>query len=141
MRRLARWLVMAAAALSVAVGCKPHGETGDTKPASAAPKSSALPELTVKADTPNLLLTWIDEKGDFHVEEKAAQGLTAQRIYQDLKLELQFLGSYESVKRFVRRLRRAEPARVWRIEVAPGEEAQVDFGLGAPIIASEGRKR
>jgi transposase len=75
------------------------------------------------------------------IEEKAAQGLTAQRIYQDLKLELQFAGSYESVKRFVRRLRKVAPGRVWRIEVAAGEEAQVDFGLGAPIMASEGRKR
>jgi glutaredoxin len=27
----------------------------------------------VKADTPNLLLTWIDEKGDFHVVQKAAE--------------------------------------------------------------------
>src|SRR2546422_2451629 len=49
------------------------------------------------------------------IEEKAAQGLTAQRIYQDLKLEVQFAGSYESVKRFVRRLRKATPGRVWRI--------------------------
>jgi hypothetical protein len=31
-------------------------------------------------------------------------GLTAQRIYQDLVTEYQFVGSYQSVKRFVRRL-------------------------------------
>jgi len=75
------------------------------------------------------------------IEAKAGQGLSAQRIYQDLKIELQFSGSYSSVKRFVRRLRQRDPARVWRIEVAPGEEAQVDFGVGAPIIDSEGHKR
>jgi len=75
------------------------------------------------------------------IEHKLTQGLTAQRIYQDLKLEVQFTGSYESVKRFVRQLRRADPVRVWRMEVAPGEEVQVDFGAGAPIDGSDGRRR
>jgi transposase len=75
------------------------------------------------------------------IENKAAQGLSAQRIYQDLKLEVQFTGSYSSVKRFVRTLRAADPQRVWRIEVAAAEEAQVDFGSGAPIVDGQGRKR
>src|SRR6266702_2632109 len=55
------------------------------------------------------------------IEAKVERGLSAQRIYQDLKIEVLFSGSYESVKRFVRRLRKADPARVWRIEVAAGE--------------------
>jgi transposase len=67
--------------------------------------------------------------------------LTAQRIYQDLVQEGKFGGSCESVKRFVRHLRRAEPERVWRIEVQPGEEAQVDFGLGIPVPRAEGGHR
>jgi IS30 family transposase len=76
------------------------------------------------------------------IEEKTVQGLSAQRIYQDLKIEVQFTGSYESVKRFVRVLRQTDPERVWRIEVAPGEEVQVDFGTGASIVSSDGgRKR
>jgi hypothetical protein len=33
--------------------------------------------------------------------EKFTTGLTAQRIYQDLKAEVAFPGSYESVKRYV----------------------------------------
>jgi transposase len=75
------------------------------------------------------------------IEEKLGQGLTAQRIYQDLKLEVQFSGSYQSVKRFVRRFRQADPARVWRIEVQPAEEVQVDFGAGAPILSAAGRRK
>ena len=75
------------------------------------------------------------------IQEKAEQGLTAQRIYQDLKLEVSFTGSYQAVKRFVRQLRQTDPARVWRIEVQPGEEVQVDFGLGAPLLSSDGRRR
>ncbi|MGC4091089.1 MAG: glutaredoxin domain-containing protein [Polyangiaceae bacterium] len=56
-------------ALLLGVGC--HTRQGDDK-SSAAPKSNQLPTLSVKADTPNLLLTWIDDKGDFHVVEKPA---------------------------------------------------------------------
>ena len=82
---------------------------------------------------------------DAHAECIAAKletGLTAQRIFQDLVAEVGFSGSYESVKRFVRRLRRADPQRVWRVEVEPGEEAQVDFGTGAWVIdPASGRRR
>jgi transposase len=73
------------------------------------------------------------------IEEKVEQGLSAQRIYQDLKLETGFAGSYSSVKRFVRRVGKASPLPFRRIEVAPGEEAQVDFGRG-PWVVEDGRK-
>lgn len=76
------------------------------------------------------------------IEAKLALGLTAQRIHQDLQVEVAFAGSYQSVKRFVRRLKAVAPQRVWRIEVQPGEEAQVDFGLGAPVSEEpSGRRR
>lgn len=65
------------------------------------------------------------------LEAKLEAGLSAQRIHQDLVAEVGFTGSYQSVKRFVRHLRSAAPERVWRIEVQPGEEAQVDFGTSA----------
>jgi len=67
-------------------------------------------------------------------------GLTAQRIFQDLRIEQSFCGSYDSVKRYVRRLTAGVAQRVQRMECAPGEEAQVDFGMGAPILA-DGHKR
>lgn len=74
---------------------------------------------------------------------KLDAGLTAQRIHQDLVAEMGFSGSYESVKRHVRRLRRTEPQRVCRIEVEPGEEAQADFGSGAWVVdpANGSRRR
>jgi len=75
------------------------------------------------------------------IEAKLDLGLSAQRIYQDLIGEVGFSGSYQSVKRFVRRLRHRQPERVWRVEVQPGEEAQIDFGTGAPVIDAEGRRR
>jgi len=72
---------------------------------------------------------------------KVEVGLSAQRIYQDLVEENGFADSYESVKRFVRKLRATHPERVWRLECQPGEELQLDFGLGAPIDEGQGKTR
>ncbi|HOX60106.1 MAG TPA: IS21 family transposase [Verrucomicrobiota bacterium] len=61
------------------------------------------------------------------------QGLSAQRIWQDLRDE-GFADGYDSVKRYVRRLGQAGPEPFRRMECAPGEQAQVDFGTGAPVV-------
>lgn len=73
--------------------------------------------------------------------EKLELGLTAQRIYQDLIIEVAFAGSYQSVKRIIRRLESFSPEPIHRSEVQPAEEAQVDFGSGAPVIGEDGRRR
>jgi transposase len=72
---------------------------------------------------------------------KVEVGCSAQRIWQDLVEAHGFTSSYQSVKRFVRRWRKKQPARVWRMECQPGEEMQVDFGLGAWIEQDNGGKR
>jgi transposase len=74
------------------------------------------------------------------IQQKLDQELSAQRIWQDLVDEHGFDGSYSSVKRFVRRLGRGQPLPFRRMECAPGEEAQVDFGSGAWIV-QDGKKR
>ena len=75
------------------------------------------------------------------IDAKLDAGLSAQRIYQDLVSEVSFSGSYQSVKRFIQHLRQQQPERVWRIEVQPAEEIQVDFGTGAVVVDAEGRRR
>jgi glutaredoxin len=71
------WLALLALTLSAAACKKPTTDkTGDT---STTPKASELPPLEVKADSPNLLLTWIDDKGDFHVVQKPADVPTEGR--------------------------------------------------------------
>jgi len=92
--------------------------------------------LAVEAGRPSLC-----DAQRLRIQTKLEAGLSAQRIYQDLIVEVAFSGSYQSVKRFVRRLRQAQPERVWRIEVQPGEEAQIDFGSGAPVVELDGRRR
>jgi transposase len=72
---------------------------------------------------------------------KIEVGLSARRIYQDLVEQNGFSDSYQSVQRFVHKLKGTQPQRVWRMEALPGEEVQVDFGLGAPIGEGSGRPR
>jgi len=72
---------------------------------------------------------------------KLAQGLSATRIHQDLVSEHGFTAGYYSVMRYVRRQEQAQPLPFRRIETKPGEEAQVDFGTGAPLVTSEGRRK
>ena len=75
------------------------------------------------------------------IEEKVGAGLEARRIHQDLVVEHGFEGSYESVKRFVRKVHGRRPEGTVRIECEPGEEAQIDFGVGAPILKPDGRRQ
>jgi hypothetical protein len=67
------------------------------------------------------------------ISAKVEVGLSAQRIYQDLVEQNGLSDSYQSVQRFVGKLKETQPQRVWRMEARPGEEVQVDFGLGAAI--------
>jgi predicted transcriptional regulator len=55
------------------------------------------------------------------IAAKVSEGLSAQRVYQDLVAENGF-GSYQSVKRFVRKLLSTQPTRIRRLESEPGEE-------------------
>ena len=75
------------------------------------------------------------------IEEKLPQGLTGQRIYQDLVEGHSFAASYSSVRRFLQHLDQSQPLPFRRLEVLPGEQAQVDFGTGAPILRPDGKRR
>jgi transposase len=75
------------------------------------------------------------------IEAKVQQGLTGQRIYQDLVEGHGFAASYSSVRRFLQRLGQSQPLPFRRLEVLPGEQAQVDFGTGAPILRADGKRR
>ena len=74
------------------------------------------------------------------IEQKLEAGLSVQRILQDLK-EDGFEGSYHSVSRFVVALGKKTPLPFRRMETGPGEEAQIDFGVAAPVVMTDGKKR
>lgn len=72
---------------------------------------------------------------------KLELGLSAQRIYQDLRAEHDFKGSYSSVKRYVRRLGKTTPLPFRRMECGPAQECQVDFGKGAWVETEDGKRK
>jgi len=68
------------------------------------------------------------------IELELSRGRNATGIFQDLVDRHGFTGSYQSVKRFVRKLRGAvSPEARVIIETQPGEECQIDYGTG-PMV-------
>jgi len=68
------------------------------------------------------------------IELGLSRGRNAMAIWQDLVSESGFGGGYQTVKRFVRKLRGNQPAQPRAVILtAPGEEAQVDYGTG-PMV-------
>src|SRR4030042_787863 len=68
------------------------------------------------------------------IETAVGKGLSAQRIWQDLQEDYCFRHGYDSVKRFVRRVKRRRPEVADVMEHPPGAEAQVDFFQGPPTL-------
>jgi transposase len=68
------------------------------------------------------------------IEAQVRLHRNAMAIYQDLVDRFAFEGAYNSVKRFVRKLCEREPEQFDRLEFTAGEEAQVDYGEGAPTL-------
>ena len=68
------------------------------------------------------------------IELGVDRGRNAMAIWQDMVSQHGFSSGYQTVKRFVRRLRGSkQPQAVGIILTAPAEEAQVDYGTG-PMV-------
>jgi transposase len=107
------------------------GEAGSSKPARNLQTGSAIVPGPASLCDP-----WREQ-----IEGALERGLSIQRIYQDLVLERQFAGSYYAVRRFVLRRVDAQELPFRRMECAPGQELQVDFGLGAWVMENGKRRR
>src|SRR5450631_3013361 len=59
---MTRWLILLIVVLVVIGGCKKKSGTA----------TSDEPTIVVRDSTEGLLLTWVDDKGDFHVEQKVS---------------------------------------------------------------------
>ena len=71
------------------------------------------------------------------IELWLSRGRNATAIWQDLVDQHGYSGGYQTVKRFVRKLRGTHsPQAVGIILTQPGEEAQVDYGTG-PMVRDE----
>ncbi len=75
------------------------------------------------------------------IEAQVRLGRNGMSIYQDLVERFSFSHRYNSVKRFVRHLRKQDPEQYDRLEFPMGEEAQVDYGQGALTLHPSGKYR
>jgi transposase len=71
------------------------------------------------------------------VDALRRRGVEGQAIWQILVDQHGFTGSYSAIKRFLRRLTPPGDGATIRLEVAPGEEAQVDFGFAGQFFDPE----
>src|SRR6516165_8807171 len=72
------------------------------------------------------------------IEQGLSGGRNAKAIWQDLVTDHGYPGGYQTVKRFVRKLRGSQqPQARGIILTAPGEEAQVDYGSGPMVRDSQ----
>src|SRR6185295_6817607 len=75
------------------------------------------------------------------IELGLSRGRDATAIWQDLVAESGFGGGYQTVKRYVRKLRGKQPLQPRAvIRTGPGEESQVDYGTGAMVRDPQTRK-
>jgi transposase len=71
------------------------------------------------------------------VQALRQRGVEGQAIWQILVDQHGFTGSYSAIKRFLRRLTPPGDGATIRLEVAPGDEAQVDFGFAGQFFDPE----
>jgi len=124
----------------VSLGCPPAGHEQKTKPAKevttdfgrenqAVSSSSGAPVLPQRSPSASACEPYRDS-----IELGVSRGRNAMAIWQDLVSQLGFAHSYQSVKRFLRKLENAPPPSArCVITTSPGEEAQVDYGTG-PMV-------
>lgn len=104
-----------------------NGVTTDSQPI---PASKPANEVTTDSDQPASACEPYREL----IEQGLLLGRNAMSIWQQMVDQHGFPGSYESVKRFVRKQRgTAAPEARAVILTAPGEEGQVDYGTG-PMV-------
>ena len=115
----------------------PEGKTHQNPPPRPPAKSGTKQE---KRDIPFHARSACEPHREW-IEDQVRLGRNGVSIYQDLVEFHGFTNKYNSVKRFVRGLRRKDPKQFDRLDFPPGEEAQVDYGQGAKTLSSSGKYR
>lgn len=92
--------------------------------------------LAGRAGRPPGVGVWLAEHREL-IESFCRAKVEVQTMFERLRAEHDFPGSYSTLRRFVSDLFGAEKEVFCRIETKPGEEAQVDFGYAGMVL---GRK-
>lgn len=112
-----------------------------SKPATSPPKvATGFSDVLKEPKIPKQARSACEPHHDWIVGE-VNKGRNAMSIYQDLVERFSFTHHYNSVKRYVRGLKKQDPEQFDRLEFLQGEEAQVDYGQGAFMIYPKTGKR
>ncbi len=103
-----------------------------TGPLPALEEVQRLVEQTLTAPLPPQMVSSVAPFRDLVVELRAQQ-TEMMAIWERLK-ERGYTGSYSSIRRFVGTLEPKQPEAYGRVETAPAEEAQVDFGYAGRML-------
>jgi transposase len=125
-----RWLAEISNSPGLATGSDPVPNTD------AGPVATQIPPPWPPA--PTSISTSLCEVHREFIEAQLRLRRNATAIYQDLVDSHGYTGAYNSVKRFVAKLRHKEPEQFDRLSFLPGEEMQVDYGEGAPTLVPGG---
>lgn len=109
--------------------------------------------LEIDRKTVRRILNQIEEKGVVerketcsildpykeYIQIQVSKDLGAMRIHQDMIREFDFNGSYDTVKKYVAKIKKSPPKAYMVMHSLPGEEAQVDFGYIGTIKLTDGK--
>ncbi|SHK19550.1 hypothetical protein [Paramaledivibacter caminithermalis] len=76
-----------------------------------------------------------------YINIQASKQLSAKRIFQDLQIEYGYEGSYDTVKKYVAKIKKNPPKAYMVLTYLLGEEAQVDFGYIGTIKVNGRHKK
>jgi transposase len=100
---------------------------GYLKPDSPMPDAATLRAVLGPDPEPPRRASSVEPYRDL-VQRLVEQQVEITAIYQQLRDDYQYTGSYSAVRRFVNHLSPHQPEAVVRVHTAPGQDMQVDFG-------------
>ncbi len=119
---------------AVGIPVRPPGAWGKRSPAETVPEPCEGAKPANEVTTDSKAAASASEPYRELIEQGTGRGRNAMAIWQELVDKHGFTGSYESVKRFVRKQLGPQSLEAHAVIVtAPGEEAQADYGTG-PLV-------
>ena len=114
---------------------------GYLEPEAELPDEASLRQVLGAGPQPPKQVSSLEPYGEV-VKALREQGVEMVAIWQRLKDNYGYKGSYSAIRRYVRHLEPEQPEVCVRVQTAPGEELQVDFGaVGLLFDPGSGRLR
>jgi transposase len=121
---------------------KGKAKAKDAKPANVVTTGFGVESTGLEVENPKRILSASAcEPFREAIELGLSCGRDATAMWQDLVSESGFDGGYQTVKRYVRKLRGKQPLQPRAVILTgPGEESQADYGTGAMVRDAQTRK-